>query len=100
MESLESSVLDTSLHNLTSSMTGSLAIGFFASTEVNPAGANGLFYGHGHLVLVQISGVTVAGLYSFILTFVLLKVVQHFVGMKISNEEVGVDVVEHGEKAY
>jgi ammonia channel protein AmtB len=47
-----------SVHGLPG-VIGALAIGFFASTNVNPISANGVFYGGGRLLWVQVVGVAV-----------------------------------------
>jgi len=81
---------------------GALATGLFASTALNPAGANGLFYGHPQQLAIQaIAAVSVIA-YSIVLTFIILKVVDAIVGLRVATEEEeqGLDVVEHKEVGY
>lgn len=81
---------------------GAIAVGIFATTLVNPAGANGLLYGNAGLLVTQTIAVGVTWVYAFIATFVLAKVVDAMVGLRVSDEEeaVGLDVSQHAEKAY
>jgi Amt family ammonium transporter len=81
---------------------GAIATGLFASTAVNSAGADGLFLGNAALVGKQIVGVGVTIVYSFVMTFVLLKIVDAVVGLRLSEEEeiTGMDLSLHGETGY
>lgn len=81
---------------------GCLAIGIFATTTVNAGGANGLL--HGNPSLLGIQGIAVATLwvYSFTVTWVLAKVIDATIGLRVEEheEEVGLDISQHGELAY
>ncbi len=81
---------------------GVLATGLFASIAINSAGANGLFYGNPHQLLIQLVAVAVSCAYSFALTFGILKLLDKFVGLRADREEqsVGLDLSQHGEAAY
>jgi Amt family ammonium transporter len=81
---------------------GALATGIFASVTVNSAGANGLVYGNGLLVLKQLAGIAAVWAFSFGVTWVLGKAVNRIVGLRVSQTEetVGLDLSQHGEKAY
>jgi Amt family ammonium transporter len=81
---------------------GALATGLFATTAVNSAGANGLFYGNPQQLLVQLVAVLVVIAFSFALTFVITSVLKRLMGLRVSQneEEVGLDISEHGERAY
>lgn len=75
---------------------GTLAVGFFA-TE------GGLFFGGGtDLLITQLIGVTVIALFSFSITFILMKLLKSSVGIRISTEEeeAGIDSVSFGVKSY
>lgn len=95
----------TTVHGL-SGIIGSLSIGFLASKRVNPAlELDGLFYGGSAKLLgIQALGVSVAVIWSGALTWILLKVIDKAStnGLRIpsSDEEVGLDISEHGETAY
>ena len=81
---------------------GSIATGLWATTEVNPAGADGLFYGDSHLLFAQVVSVIVAYALAIIGTYILFKIVSSF--MKVRTDETeeiaGLDIVEHGERGY
>ena len=81
---------------------GALATGLFASKAVNPAGANGLFYGNPMQFLVQLLTVVVVAGFAFGVTFGLARLLQARMGLRVSasEEEVGLDLSEHGERAY
>ena len=81
---------------------GAIATGLFATTAVNSGGANGLFYGNPHQVVVQLVGVATTWVFAGAGTWVLLKVVDLMMGLRVSPEEekIGLDVVLHNENAY
>lgn len=81
---------------------GAIATGLFATTAVNPAGADGLFYGNPHQFVLQIIGVLASWALAVIGTFVILKVVNLFTPLRASREDevTGLDLALHGEVAY
>jgi len=81
---------------------GALATGLWASTEINPAGANGLFYGNPGLVLIQLKAVLATAIFSGIVTFVLLKILDSVTGIRVSeqDERIGLDLTQHREAGY
>lgn len=81
---------------------GSIATGLWATTEVNPAGADGLFYGETHLLFAQIISVIVAYALAIVGTYILFQIVSHFMKVRADETEeiAGLDVVEHGERGY
>ncbi|MEG6586241.1 ammonium transporter [Dendrosporobacter sp. 1207_IL3150] len=82
---------------------GAIATGLFASKEVNSAGADGLFYGGGaDQLITQLITIGVAWVFAAVMTFVILKAIGLFMTLRVSeSEEVsGLDVSEHGERAY
>ena len=81
---------------------GVLATGLFATTSVNAVGANGLFYGNPGQLLIQAAAVGATIMFSFLLTFAIAKVLNWTVGLRVSEleEEVGLDISEHGERAF
>jgi Amt family ammonium transporter len=84
-------------------MFGAIATGFFATKAVNSAGADGLFYGGGFdQVWKQLVATVAAVAFSAIVTFVILKGINLFVGLRVADkqEEHGLDLTQHGEKAY
>ncbi len=81
---------------------GALATGLFATTQINAGGANGLFYGNPHQVLVQLIGIAASWAFAGAGTWLLLKLVDLMMGIRVSKEEekMGLDVVLHNENAY
>jgi len=81
-------------------MWGALATGLFATASVN--GANGLFYGDPGQFVTQIKAVAIVVAYSFVVSFVLLKLVDWIVGLRADDhsESVGLDLSDHRETAY
>lgn len=81
---------------------GMLAIGIFATVAVNSAGADGLLAGNGVQFLKQLLGVVAVGAYAFSGTWILGKLVDITIGLRVgqSEEMVGLDLSQHGERAY
>lgn len=85
-----------------SSIWGTLAAGLFATVSVNAGGANGLFFGNPGQFGIQIIAVIVTIAFSFGVTYVLAKVLDMSIGLRVSHveEEVGLDISSHGERSY
>jgi Amt family ammonium transporter len=83
-------------------MWGALATGLFASKLINPAGADGLFFGNPKQFVVQLIAVGVTLLYSFVATLILYKIVDWIVGMRVGEKDelMGLDLTQHNENAY
>jgi ammonium transporter, Amt family len=81
---------------------GSLAAGLFATTTINPAGPDGLFFGNFRQFGVQALAVGATMIYSFLASLVLCKIVDVMVGFRVNNhdERVGLDLTQHKEAAY
>lgn len=81
---------------------GALATGLFASTVVNPDGANGLFFGNPGQLWIQFLSVVVTCIFAFAMTFAILKILDLIMGLKVSREEEiqGLDVTQHSEAGY
>lgn len=82
---------------------GALATGLFATKAVNSAGADGLFYGGGFDLLgKQVIAVVATIAWSGIVTFLILKVIDVTVGLRVREPEElhGLDTSLHGEQAY
>ncbi|MFH2128448.1 MAG: ammonium transporter [Pseudomonadota bacterium] len=79
---------------------GALATGLFAAPAVNKAA--GLFYGNPGQLGIQAISVAVTICFVFLVTFVLAKILGGIMGLRVETleEEVGLDLSEHGERAY
>lgn len=91
----------SSVHGI-AGIIGSLAIGIFAASIINPMGPNGLLYGNPNQLLIQAFGIGVAGVMGFFGTYVILKVIDVLIGIRVSAkvEQEGLDISEHAERAY
>ncbi len=76
---------------------GALATGIFAVAVIG--GVDGLLYGNVDQFLIQVLDAVVAMGYAFVVTFVIAKVVDLTMGLRVAeNEEyVGLDLSQHGE---
>jgi Amt family ammonium transporter len=81
---------------------GALATGLFASKTVNPAGANGLFFGNPKQFLLQLIAVLATLVYALAVTFVIYKIVDKLIGVRVDEKEemMGLDLTQHRERAY
>ena len=81
---------------------GALATGLFASTGINPDGADGLFFGNASQLGIQFVSVIATMVFAFVMTVIILKLVDLLVGLRISaeEEERGMDVTLHNETGY
>jgi Amt family ammonium transporter len=81
---------------------GALATGIFSSAAVNGAGKDGLIYGNAQQLLLQLIGVAVVWVFAFGMTWIIGKLVNVIIGLRVSYEEesVGLDISQHGERAY
>lgn len=83
-------------------LTGALMTGIFATKSINPAGADGLFYGNPKQFLIQTLAVIVAIAFCAIGTFILFRIVDLLIGLRVDvNEEyIGLDLTQHHETGY
>lgn len=81
---------------------GALATGLWASTRVNPDGANGLFFGNAGQLWIQFVSIVATVVFAFVVTCILLKVIDAVIGLRVSEEEEmrGLDLTQHSEAAY
>ena len=81
---------------------GALATGLFASKAINPAGADGLFFGNPSLLGIQAISVLAAVVFAFGMTWTILKVLDKTMGLRVNPEQEleGLDLSQHGESGY
>ena len=80
---------------------GIIMLGIFGSTAINPAGANGLWFGGTSFFGKQLVAVVVSSIYAFGFTYGMLWIINKFTVVKTSElEEATLDVSLHGESAY
>jgi ammonium transporter, Amt family len=85
-------------------ITGTLLAGVFASTGLGAFSGQGYAEGMtmGSQMVVQVQGVLAVGVYTAVITFVLLKAVDFLTGLRVSaeGETLGLDQAEHNERGY
>ena len=89
--------------HLVGGIVGSILLGFFADTNINALGFDGVFFGGGaDLLTDQVVAVGATILFSGILSFVLAKIVDATVGLRVTQDEeaAGLDTTQHAETAY
>ncbi|HTP80862.1 MAG TPA: ammonium transporter [Bacteroidota bacterium] len=81
---------------------GALATGIFASKLINSSGADGLIFGNASLVGIQALSVVAAAGYSFVVSWIILTILDRTIGLRVSTEEEveGLDLSQHGESGY
>ena len=89
---------------------GAVATGIFATSTINPIFKDGrgsplpvgLIEGNAYQVVNQLAGVGIAVVLGVAGTFVILKLVDLTIGLRVSEEEelAGLDATQHGEIAY
>lgn len=81
---------------------GTLCLGIFAAKAVNPNGVDGLLAGNSAQFLKQAVGVVVVGAYTFVVSWILFKIIHAVLGLRLTEEAevVGMDSTEHSETAY
>ncbi len=81
---------------------GSVAVGLWATQTANPAGVNGLFYGHAAQFWIQLKACTIVAAYSFVVSWLLFKLVDHIIGLRVTHDEesIGLDLSQHREAGY
>lgn len=81
---------------------GTILLGVFASSAVNSAGTDGLWFGNGTFFIKQFIAVVVASAYAFVFTYLMLALINLITPVRVSesDETLGLDMALHGEKAY
>jgi len=81
---------------------GMIATGLFATVAVNADGSNGLFFGNPSQLFVQGIAIITTIAFSFGMTYGLAKLLNMSIGLRVKpiEEEVGLDISSHGERAY
>ena len=81
---------------------GALATGLFASSAINAAGADGLFFGNAALLGPQILAILGTWIYAAVGTWIILKILDASMGLRVSDEDeqMGLDLSQHNEAGY
>jgi Amt family ammonium transporter len=80
---------------------GALSVGIFATVTVNPL-VSGLLSGNPAQLAIQALAVVAVAAFSFIGSYLLLRVINKFSPLRVSpkEEDEGLDLSQHGEEAY
>jgi Amt family ammonium transporter len=83
-------------------LTGVFAVGAFTVTKELPLGQQGVLEGNGAQVVTQLIGVGICLVWCAVATYVILKVVDVLVGLRVSldHERMGLDITQHGESVH
>ena len=95
--------LDVIAVHLVGGIVGALLLGLFADTKVNSLGFDGVFFGGGSKLLVnQLIAIAATFAFSFIVTWVVAKILDATIGLRVSAEDelIGLDQSQHAESAY
>lgn len=81
---------------------GIICLGIFATTAVNPAGAQGLMSGESAFFIKQLVAAIGSAVYAYIFTYGMLALINLITPVRVSEEQEdsGLDVAIHGEMAY
>jgi len=83
-------------------LTGVFAVGAFTASKDLPAGQQGLLEGNAAQVMTQIVGVAISFAWCAIATYVILKIIDAMIGLRVSldHERMGLDITQHGESVH
>jgi len=81
-------------------IVGGLLLGFFADARIG--GHDGVFFGEPKLLLSQAIAIGSVLVFSFVVTYIIAKVLDATIGIRVSDEDeqVGLDQTQHAETAY
>ncbi|MCX5998546.1 MAG: ammonium transporter [Chloroflexi bacterium] len=81
---------------------GSIATGIFCSASVNAAAVDGALWGGWEQLGKQAAAALFVALFAFAMTWLLAKLVDSTIGLRVKGDEelVGLDISQHGERAY
>lgn len=81
---------------------GAILTAFFATTEVNSGGKDGVLRGNLSELFVELAAIAIAYIIAGVGTWIILKVIAATVGLRVSDqtENQGLDIHEHGEEGY
>jgi Amt family ammonium transporter len=95
--------LDVIAVHLVGGIIGALLLGFFSDTKINSLGFDGVLFGGGSKLLVnQLIAIGATFAFSFIVTWVVAKILDVTIGLRVSAEDelIGLDQSQHAESAY
>ncbi|BAZ87970.1 ammonium transporter [Dolichospermum compactum] len=81
---------------------GAILTAFFATTEVNSGGKDGVLRGNFDELFVELAAIAIAYIIAGVGTWIILKIIAATVGLRVPDqtEDQGLDINEHGEEGY
>ena len=81
---------------------GTIAIGIFASPLINSITTGGILFGNFNLIGIQLLAIVIVGIYAFIMTLVIAKIIDIIIGLRVrdDHEVQGLDINLHEESGY
>jgi Amt family ammonium transporter len=80
---------------------GIVMLGLLGSTAINPAGADGLFFGGTSFFFKELAAIFISSIYAFSFTYAMLWLINKITTVKTTEaEETTLDESLHGEQAY
>ena len=81
---------------------GTILTAVFATTDINPDGANGLLYGDASLLIANVISAVVVAVYTMVVTLIIIQIVRFITPVRVTpqEEQKGLDLSQHGEKAF
>ncbi len=81
---------------------GAILTAVFASKAINPAGADGIIHGDYKLFIANLIGSMAVIVYTMLMTYIVFKLVSFVMRVRVSESEErsGLDVTQHGERAF
>ena len=82
---------------------GGIATGIFAQSSINDVARwDGLVFGDYHLFVAQIVGIIITMIIAVVGTLICVAIVKIFTPLRVDvkDEQVGLDISQHGESAY
>ena len=81
---------------------GTILAGIFASSSLGIFSGQGDGVGMGEQLVIQLTGVVSVGVYTAIVSFILFKVIDAVIGLRVSEDEEteGLDLNQHNERGY
>jgi Amt family ammonium transporter len=94
--------LDVFVIHGVSGIIGSIGVGIFASPLINSITTGGLLFGNAHLLGVQLLAIGVVGIYAFVMTLIIGKIIDKTIGLRVDEEHEiqGLDINLHEESGY
>jgi Amt family ammonium transporter len=88
--------------HLVGGIVGSVLVGVFAESRINPAVPEGLLFGGASFFFKQVAAVLAVIAFTFIASYLLARIVKAITGLRVeeNQETEGLDISLHEERGY